>query len=86
MLSTRCGSRICAAAPQVDVVYVAMVHTGHMGAALQMIAGGKHVLVEKPMAMNYAEAAEMVEAAKRQVCRRRLLSPFIQFWCRPAAL
>lgn len=38
-------------------MYVAMVHTGHKGAALQMMAAGKHVLIEKPMAMNHAEAA-----------------------------
>ena len=48
-------------------MYVAMVHTGHVEAALQMMAAGKHVLVEKPMAMNHAEAAQMVDAAARQV-------------------
>ena len=59
--------RRVAAAAQVDIVYVAMVHTGHREAALQMVAAGKHVLIEKPMAMNHTEAAEMVEAAKKQV-------------------
>lgn len=68
-----------AAAAQVDIVYVAMVHTGHRQAALQMIAAGKHVLIEKPMAMNHSEACQMVDAAKRQVRRRRELDPSIQF-------
>ncbi|WP_432511508.1 Gfo/Idh/MocA family protein [Kineococcus sp. SYSU DK001] len=49
--------------PQVDVVYVALPHHLHRGAALQAIAAGKHVLVEKPLALDRAEAQEVFDAA-----------------------
>src|SRR5204863_1552706 len=37
----------------------------HGPIALAAIAAGKHVLCEKPMAMSYAEAMQMYEAAER---------------------
>ena len=46
--------------PEVDVVYVAVPHSGHHAATLQAIAAGKAVLCEKPFAINAVEAAEMV--------------------------
>ena len=48
-------------------MYLAMLHTGHCAAALLMIDAGKHVLVEKPFAMNEKEARKMVQAAKAKV-------------------
>ena len=65
---------------QVDIVYLAMLHTGHCAAALLMIAAGKHVLVEKPFAMNEKEARKMVHAAKKKV--RILPSDIICMWQR----
>lgn len=50
--------------PEVDVVYVATPHPWHHTVALQMLDAGKHVLVEKPMAMNALQVTEMVAAAK----------------------
>ena len=50
--------------PGVDVVYVASPHSHHPDQALAAIAAGKHVLVEKPMARNAAEARAIVEAAR----------------------
>ncbi|CAK4084349.1 unnamed protein product [Aphanomyces euteiches] len=50
--------------PQVDVVYVGTVHTYHHQHAILALSHGKHVLVEKPMAMNQRDATEMVELAK----------------------
>jgi predicted dehydrogenase len=50
--------------PEVDVVYVAAVHTAHAELALRAIAAGKHVLVEKPFAMNAAEARAVADAAR----------------------
>ncbi len=47
----------------VDVVYVATPHPGHAGAAHLAIVAGKHLLVEKPFAMDAAEATAVVEAA-----------------------
>jgi len=50
--------------PQVDVVYVASPHPQHPEQALAAIAAGKHVLVEKPLARNAAEARQVVDAAQ----------------------
>jgi predicted dehydrogenase len=54
---------------QVDVVHVAVVNTAHRDTALAMVAGGKAVLVEKTFAMDEAQAAEVIAAARRQVRR-----------------
>jgi predicted dehydrogenase len=43
----------------VDIVYVATEHTAHLGCALLALEAGKHVLVEKPLALNAAQAAEI---------------------------
>ena len=50
--------------PDVDVVYVATVHNRHYPDALAAIEAGKHVLVEKPLALNAAQAARLGEAAR----------------------
>ncbi|HEY3546561.1 MAG TPA: Gfo/Idh/MocA family oxidoreductase [Propionicimonas sp.] len=52
------------ASPDVDVVYIATPHPLHHGLALEAIAAGKHVLVEKPIAMTAAEAEEMTAAGR----------------------
>ncbi|MFU8945216.1 Gfo/Idh/MocA family protein [Mycetocola zhadangensis] len=50
--------------PNVDVVYIAVPHTEHVRLALDAIAAGKHVLVEKPMATSAADAQLVVDAAR----------------------
>ncbi len=50
--------------PQVQVVYVASPHSEHREHALMAIAAGKHVLVEKSITRNEAEAREIVDAAR----------------------
>ena len=47
-----------------DAVYVASPVFLHAAQTRAALAAGKHVLCEKPMAMNYAEAQTMVEAAR----------------------
>ncbi|MEO7660353.1 MAG: Gfo/Idh/MocA family oxidoreductase, partial [Pyrinomonadaceae bacterium] len=50
--------------PEVDLVCVITPPHLHKEMALFVIENGKHVLCEKPMAMNVAEAEEMTAAAK----------------------
>ena len=50
--------------PSVDVVYLATPHVSHRALALQAIAAGKHVLVEKPLATSAAEGREIAAAAQ----------------------
>ncbi len=51
--------------PEIDAAIVCLPNFLHMAEALRLLRGGKHVLVEKPMAMNAAEAEEMVQAARQ---------------------
>lgn len=52
----------------VDIVYVALPHTLHAELALTAISCGKHVLVEKPFALNAVQAEEVFAAAAQQHC------------------
>ena len=49
--------------PSVNALYVATPVALHRGSVLAALAAGKHVLCEKPVAMNYSEASEMAAAA-----------------------
>lgn len=49
--------------PAVDAVYVATPVFLHAPQTIQSLRAGKHVICEKPMAMNEAEARSMVQAA-----------------------
>lgn len=55
-----------AADPNVDVVYVATPHNLHMQNTLMCIDHGKHVLCEKPLAVNGAEVRAMIAKAKEK--------------------
>jgi predicted dehydrogenase len=48
----------------VDAVVLPLPHHLHCPIAIQAAEAGKHILVEKPMALNLAEAKQMVEAAE----------------------
>jgi predicted dehydrogenase len=49
--------------PEIDAVYVATPVHLHAEQAIAAAAAGKHVLCEKPMALNVAECDRMLEAA-----------------------
>jgi predicted dehydrogenase len=52
--------------PAVDIVYVSTPHSSHYEHVMLSLKAGKHVLVEKPFAVNAAQANEMVRAAKER--------------------
>ena len=49
----------------VQVVYIATPHQFHAAQACVALAHGKHVLVEKPMALTAEDCRSMIEAARR---------------------
>lgn len=49
----------------IDVVHVCTPNRSHSFITVDALEAGKHVMCEKPMAINAAEAKKMVEAAKR---------------------
>ncbi|WP_285115475.1 Gfo/Idh/MocA family oxidoreductase [Leifsonia sp. fls2-241-R2A-40a] len=50
--------------PSVDVVYIATPHPSHAELAIAAIEAGKHVLIEKPLALDAAEAREVAARAR----------------------
>lgn len=48
----------------VDVVYIATIHPYHAETSLLCLAHGKHVMCEKPLAMNEQEVKSLIELAK----------------------
>lgn len=51
-------------APDVDAIYIATVHTTHVPLAVAALEAGKHVICEKPLALNRAGAERVVAAAR----------------------
>ena len=56
--------------PAVDAIVVATPVSSHFPLAMRALEAGKHVLVEKPLALNSREAGQLVAEAER---RRRVL-------------
>lgn len=69
--------------PDVDVIYVATPHALHLDNARLAFEAGKHVLCEKPLALNVAEAEEMVRLARQH---DRFLMEAMWMACNPVIL
>ena len=69
--------------PTVDAVYVSLPNALHGRWTIAALEAGKHVLCEKPMALDAAEAAAMFDAAARH---RRLLIEAFMYRCHPVTL
>ncbi|GAA4264806.1 aldo/keto reductase [Frondihabitans peucedani] len=50
--------------PAIDAVYIGTVHTEHVRLAMRALEAGKHVVCEKPMAVDHAGVMRLVEAAR----------------------
>jgi predicted dehydrogenase len=69
--------------PDVDVVYISTTNPHHADQAVQCLEAGKHVLVEKPLALTVADAERILETA-----RARGLFAMEAMWtrCQPLVL
>ncbi len=57
--------------PEIDVAAILLPHHVHAQFTLRALSAGKHVLVEKPMALTLKDCAEMIKAAE---ANQRLLA------------
>lgn len=70
--------------PDINAIYVATPPSSHAEYVIQAFQAGKHVYVEKPMAMNYPECLDMIQAAGQAGTKlfvayyRRCLSYFLK--------
>jgi predicted dehydrogenase len=70
-----------AADDEIDVVYVAAPHAAHYAATMTCLAGGKAVLCEKPMTLDLASSAQLVQEART---RGLFLMEAMWMRCNPA--
>lgn len=52
--------------PEVEIVYIGTPHNSHHRYAIEAMKAGKHVLCEKPLAVNRSQVAEMIQVAKEE--------------------
>jgi len=67
------------ASPHVDLISIVTPPSEHREMALAALEAGKHVLLEKPTALNAAEAEDLVAAARRHADRVTLIDHELRF-------
>ena len=50
--------------PEIDILYIATPHSSHAALTIKALQHNKHVLCEKPIALNYNDALQMINASK----------------------
>jgi dihydrodiol dehydrogenase / D-xylose 1-dehydrogenase (NADP) len=50
----------------IEVVYIGTLHSVHLEQCKLIMDKGKHILCEKPLAMNVKETKELVEYARKK--------------------
>src|SRR5687767_5559672 len=73
VLATRENWQQVIASPDVDLVSVVTPPSEHLQMTLAALDAGKHVLCEKPTALNAAQAEQLMEAAGRRPDRITLI-------------
>ena len=68
--------KMFAEVPEIDAVSVCTWNAAHAPCTIAALKAGKHVLCEKPMAMNAAEAEEMKKTA--EACGKLLMIGFVR--------
>jgi len=51
--------------PEIDILYIATPHNSHAVLTIKALQNNKHVLCEKPLALNYNDALQMIEASRK---------------------
>jgi predicted dehydrogenase len=49
---------------EIDILYIATPHSSHASLTIKALQNNKHVLCEKPIALNYSDALQMIAASK----------------------
>jgi len=60
--------------PQIDIVCICTPSGFHADAAIKALNAGKHVVLEKPMALSLAEADAIIEATRQSGCLLTVIS------------
>jgi 2-hydroxy-4-carboxymuconate semialdehyde hemiacetal dehydrogenase len=61
--------------PEIDIVIIAGPSATHASMAMQALKAGKHVLVEIPLALSYADALAVVEVAEHEGLKLGVVHP-----------
>jgi predicted dehydrogenase len=70
--------RACLENPAVDAVYLATPQSEHLSATIAAARAGKHVLCEKPLAVNPDQSAEMVRVCEE--CGVQLMTAYRKYY------